>query len=134
MSEDKKDMSSKTFKFYSYRDPNIIETFDAFESSIDWALKSITKDRLEEGILNVISSIDKPSSPANEAISDYNSNNNGFSQKMRKSFRKSVLETSILSLVNVTKKYLFSKPSRSVLSNKRFEKSLSKLKFDIQTI
>ena len=128
------DMSSKTFKFYSYRDPNIIDTFDAFNSSIEWALKSITEERLEEGILNVISSIDKPSSPANEAISDYNSNNNGFSQKMRKSFRKSVLETSISSLVNVTKKYLLSKASRSVLSNKKFEKSLSKIKLDIQEI
>ena len=113
------DMSTKTFKFFSYRDPNIIKTFDAFNESINWALKSITKDKLEEGILNIISSIDKPSSPASEALSDYNSNFNGYTQKMRKDFRNKVLETSIDKLTEVTKKYLLTDCKRSVISNEK---------------
>ena len=41
----------------SYRDPNIQKTFDAFYKSITWSLKSLTKDHLEEGILNIIKDI-----------------------------------------------------------------------------
>ena len=128
------DMSTKTFKFFSYRDPNIIETFDAFNESISWAIKSITKDKLEEGILNIISSIDKPSSPASEALSDYNSNNNGFTQQMRKDFRSAVLDTTVDRLVEVAEKYLTVGSKKSVLSNKKFEKELSSLDFEIQQV
>ena len=66
---------------FFHRDPNIEKTFEAFGESVNWALKSITNEKLEEGILNVISSIDKPSSPASEALSDFNSNYNGFSPR-----------------------------------------------------
>ena len=128
------DMSARTFKFFSYRDPNIEQTFDAFNNSIKWALNSITKEKLEEGILNVISSIDKPSSPASEALSDFNANNNGLTQKLRKEFREKILTTSIDKLVNVTEKYLMGSPSRSVLSSKKFEKQLSSLGFKINSI
>ena len=47
------DMGTKTFKFFSYRDPNVGKTFDAFNESINWVIKSVTKDKLEEGILNL---------------------------------------------------------------------------------
>ena len=36
---------------------------------------------------NIISSIDKPSSPAADSLSDFNSNIRGFTQEMRKKFR-----------------------------------------------
>ena len=123
------DMNARTFKFFSYRDPNIEKTFEAFNNSVNWALKSITKEKLEEGILNVISSIDKPSSPANEALSDFNSNNNGFSQEMRKKFREDILSVTIDKLAYVTKKYLTCEPSRSVLTSKKNKKIIENLHF-----
>ena len=128
------DMSTKTFKFFSYRDPNVIKTFDAFKESINWLIKSVTKDKLEEGILNIISSIDKPSSPASEALSDYNSNNNGFTQQMRKEFRSKVLETTVDKLVEVAEKYLKTSCKKSILSNKNFEKELSSYGFEINQV
>ena len=123
------DMNARTFKFFSYRDPNIEKTFEAFNNSVNWALNSITKEKLEEGILNVISSIDKPSSPANEALSDFNSNNNGFSQEMRKKFREDILSVTIDKLSYVTKKYLTCEPSRSVLTSKKNKKTIENLNF-----
>ena len=128
------DMNTGTFKFFSYRDPNISETFNAFGNSIKWALKSITKEKLDEGILNVISSIDKPSSPASEALSDFNSNKNGFTQNKRKIFRENILATSIDKLVSVTEKYLCNKPNRSVVSNKNSEDLLHSLGFELNVI
>jgi hypothetical protein len=128
------DTSSKTFKFFSYRDPNISETFDAFNSSIEWALKSITNTHLEEGILNLISSLDAPSSPANEALSDFSFNNNSINQKLRRQFRQRILECSTLRLVEVTKKYLLRSPRRAVISSQKFEKKLSSLNFDLNNI
>ena len=128
------DMSTKTFKFFSYRDPNVTKTFDAFNESINWVIKSLTKEKLEEGILNIISSIDKPSSPASEALSDYNSNNNGFTQQMRKEFRRKVLETTVDRLTEVAQKYLTTACNKSILSNKNSERELSSLDFEINQI
>ena len=127
-------MNTGTFKFFSYRDPNLSETFNAFDESINWALKSITKEKLHEGILNVISSIDKPSSPASEALSDFNSNKNGFTQNKRKKFRENVLSTSIDQLVKVTEKYLCNNRSRSVLSNNNSQDELSSLGFKLSAV
>ena len=128
------DMSARTFKFFSYRDPNIEKTFEAFGESVNWALKSITNEKLEEGILNVISSIDKPSSPASEALSDFNSNYNGFSQEMRKKFRENILSVNIDKLVYVSEKYLTDKPSRAVLTSKKNKNIIDKLKFKTKYI
>ena len=128
------DMSARTFKFFSYRDPNIEKTFEAFGESVNWALKSITNEKLEEGILNVISSIDKPSSPASEALSDFNSNYNGFSQEMRKKFRENILSVTIDKLVYVSEKYLTDKPSRAVLTSKKNKNIIDKLKFKTKYI
>ena len=67
-------------------------------------------------------------------MSDFNANNNGLTQKLRKEFREKILTTSIDKLVNVTEKYLMGSPSRSVLSSKKFEKQLSSLGFKINSI
>ena len=128
------DMSARTFKFFSYRDPNIEKTFEAFNNSVNWALKSITKENLEEGILNIISSIDKPSSPANEALADFSSNNSGFTQEMRKRFRENVLSTTIDKLVSVSEKYLTVKPCRSILTSKKYKNTIDKLNFKTKYI
>ena len=54
------DSNNKVFKFFSYRDPKCTETFNEFKKSREWSIKNITEEQLEEGVLGVISSIDKP--------------------------------------------------------------------------
>ena len=65
------DSYNRVFKFFSYRDPKCSETFLEFKKSREWSLKNITSAQLDEGVLGVISSIDKPLSPYGEAMSDF---------------------------------------------------------------
>ena len=48
--------------------------FEGFKKSREWSLKNITQEHLDEGILGIISSIDKPLSPFGEAMSDFSMN------------------------------------------------------------
>src|SRR5699024_6445648 len=57
-------------RFCSYRDPRLAGTFKDFEASIDWLLNTDhLEHQLEEAILGLVASMDKPGSPAGEAIS-----------------------------------------------------------------
>ncbi len=63
------DGNACSFRFYSYRDPRLAETFADFEASIDWLFNAEQlPHQLEEAILGLIASMDKPGSPAGEAI------------------------------------------------------------------
>ena len=51
------------FKFFSYRDPRFIETFEDFSESFKWATKGDFDDEMIlEAKLSVLSDIDKPAS------------------------------------------------------------------------
>ena len=128
------DSASRSFRFFSYRDPNCKETFNAFNESIEWSLKSINSEKLEEGILGVISSIDKPGSPAGEARADFNQNIRGIDQSKRKTFRNRVINCSVEKLVEVSNKYFTGEPKRSVISGKHFEKEINNLGLSIHNV
>ena len=77
------------FKFFSYRDPRFIETFEDFTESFKWATKGDFDDEMIlEAKLSVLSDIDKPASPAGEAFKDYRFNIEEKSQKIRSQYRK----------------------------------------------
>ena len=80
------------FKFFSYRDPRCSETFDDFKNSREWSLDNITKDHLYEGILGIISGIDKPLSPYGEAMIDFMSALDNKDKEKRLHFRSKVKE------------------------------------------
>ncbi len=128
------DSATKTFRFFSYRDPNCRKTFDAFNESINWSLQSITKEKLDEGILGVVSSIDKPGSPAGEARSDFNQNIKGINKELRHSFRQGVIECTVEKLKYATDKYLSGVPKRAVISGKKFEEELQSLGFELKNV
>ena len=63
---------SGSFRFYSYRDPRLLATFADFDRALDWLQETDHPARtLEEAILGVIAAIDKPGSPAGEAVSAF---------------------------------------------------------------
>jgi len=128
------DSASRSFRFFSYRDPNCKETFNAFNDSIEWSLNSINSEKLEEGILGVVSSIDKPGSPAGEARADFNQNIRGIDQSKRKLFRARVIDCSVERLVEVANKYLTGKPKRALISGKQFEKEINTLGFSVRNV
>ncbi|XP_042202889.1 presequence protease, mitochondrial isoform X4 [Callorhinchus milii] len=60
---------SGVFSFYSYRDPNSLETLVAFKKSVDWAKAGkFTQDDIDEAKLSVFSSVDVPIAPSDKAF------------------------------------------------------------------
>ncbi len=100
------DSTNACFKFFSYRDPRLTETLDDFDQSIHW-LKETKHDYqvLEEAILSIISSMDKPGSPAGEAKKAFQNEFFGSSLKQRQVFRKKILQVSIEDLLKLADIY-----------------------------
>ncbi|MCP5325664.1 MAG: insulinase family protein [Oceanospirillaceae bacterium] len=104
------DNGSACFKFYSYRDPRFTETLQDFDRAIEWMLKTEhSYSMLEQAILGVISSIDKPGSPAGEAKQAYHNQRSGRTPQWRNQFRQNVLKVSLEDLKRVTRTYLHDK-------------------------
>ena len=128
------DSNNKVFKFFSYRDPKCSETFNEFKNSREWSIKNISEGQLEEGILGVISSIDKPLSPFGEAMSDFMSSLDQKSQDERLHFRSKVKSCTLKDLAMVSEKYLFNESKRSVIAGENYKSELKDLGFDIKYI
>ena len=130
------DSANACFKFYSYRDPRLSETLDDFDHSIQWLLETKHDYQpLEEAILGVISSLDKPSSPAGDAKQAFHNNLYGRNEQQRQKFRQEILAVTIDDLVRVTKRYFIDQESSiAVVSNHDHEKDCIKLGLDIFNI
>ena len=128
------DSNNKVFKFFSYRDPRCTETFQDFKKSREWSLKNISQDQLDEGILGIISSIDKPLSPFGEAMSDFSMNLDRKNIKKRLEIRAKVKACTIDDLVNVSQKYLFNESKKSVIAGENYIEEMKSLNFKIKNI
>ena len=101
------DAGIAAFRFYSYRDPRLTETLDDFDGSIAWLLESKHDYRaLEEAILGVIGSMDKPSSPAGEAKHHFHNRLFGRTHEQREALRAGILAVTLDDLRRVTETYL----------------------------
>ncbi|MEH6587973.1 MAG: insulinase family protein [Halioglobus sp.] len=113
------DSGMAAFRFYSYRDPRLAETLADFDAAVLWLLQEKHEYRaLEESILGVVGSLDKPSSPAGEAKQHFHNRLFGRSHEQREEFRQRVLSVSLEDLRRVGDTYL--KPelaSTAVVSN-----------------
>ncbi|MBY4677844.1 insulinase family protein [Marinobacterium arenosum] len=101
------DSGDAAFRFFSYRDPRLEETLADFDQSLEW-LQQTEHDpqKLEEAILGVVSSIDKPGSPAGEAKQAYHSALFGRTPEQRKAFRQRILQVTLDDLKRVAATYL----------------------------
>lgn len=113
------DNNTGAFRFYSYRDPRFTETLADFDHSIAWLLNNAHEwQPVEEAILGVISSIDKPSSPAGEAKSTFHNNLHERTPEQQRAFRKAVLKVTLDDLQRVARTYLTpGNASTAVLGN-----------------
>ncbi|MBR7890212.1 insulinase family protein [Marinomonas sp. A79] len=130
------DGSIGAFRFYSYRDPRLTETLADFDASIEWMLsEDHSAEALEEAILGVIGSMDKPGSPAGEAQSDFYVQLHGRSLAYREAFRAKILAVTIEQLKQVTQTYLTKENENlAVVTSTSKRAELESLGFDIQTL
>ena len=110
------DNQSGTFRFFSYRDPRIQGTLDDFDQSIQWVLNNpVGADKLEEAILGVIGGLDKPSSPAGEAIQAFHGELNGRTEAVRSEFRQRILAVTEADIKRVAEQYLKSQDAQTAV-------------------
>ena len=110
------DGGSASFRFYSYRDPRFEGTYEDFDRSIEWLQSNEHGyESLEQAILGVISSIDKPSSPAGEAKQAFHNLMVGRTPEWRNQFRQRVLAVTLNDLVGLADKYFTGEASNGAL-------------------
>jgi Zn-dependent M16 (insulinase) family peptidase len=95
------------FKFYSYRDPRIEGTFDDFKASVNWILNDAKDESLvEQSILGIIGSMDRPSSPAGEAKLIHHALKSGRTPALRLAYRQGLLAVTLADVKRVIETYL----------------------------
>ena len=127
------DGNACAFKFFSYRDPHCAETFAHFDASIEWLLNEPqTAEQLEEAILGIISGMDKPGSPAGEAVKACFADLHHRGVDWQRKMRAAILAVTIDDLQRVAKQYLQGqKHVRAVLAPYDKEEAVKALGFDI---
>ncbi|MBO6656219.1 MAG: insulinase family protein [Pseudomonadales bacterium] len=112
------DSANGVFRFYSYRDPRLSETFASFQQSVEWAITSEISDAmLEEAVLGVISSVDAPGSPAGELRQAFHHGLFGRTSEHREMSRGRYLNVRQSDLKRVATKYLQGIPARAVVTS-----------------
>ena len=110
------DANVGAFRFFSYRDPRNLETLADFDASIDWLLTAKHDDlALEEAILSVMSSLDKPASPAGEVKKAFYDELYGRTAEHKRQLRDAIISTTIDDLQRVASTYLRPDASTSVI-------------------
>lgn len=130
------DGNACAFRFYSYRDPRLAETFQDFEASIDWLLNTEQHAyQLEESILGLVSSMDKPGSPAGEAITACYALLHDRTPAFRKAMRERLLNVTLEDIKNVAKQYLIDQnPVKAVVAPVSKKDALIQLGFEIKHV
>ena len=119
------------FKFYSYRDPRVEGTFADFAASINWVLQRPAGDDLvEQAVLGLIGSMDRPGSPAGEAKQFFHLDRSGRSRLLRQQFREGLLRTRWADVQRAAAQYLRDQAGqRAVLAPRGTEALAEKLGF-----
>uniref|UniRef100_A0A8C5ALZ6 Pitrilysin metalloproteinase 1 n=1 Tax=Gadus morhua TaxID=8049 RepID=A0A8C5ALZ6_GADMO len=97
-------MGGGLFSFYSYRDPNSVQTLSAFRRGVDWARSgSFSQQDIDEAKLSVFSAVDAPVAPSNKGMGRFL---NGMTDEVRQAHRERLFAVSQKELVDVASRYL----------------------------
>lgn len=91
--------------FYSYRDPHTLQTYQAFEKAIQWAVEGkMNEQDIKEAKLKVFSNVDQIESPVDKGLKEFIK---GITDSMRSQYRKGLFEVTKDDILDVTKRYLY---------------------------
>ena len=118
------------FSMLSYRDPHLARTMSVYDEALNWLTSgSVSKQEVDETILQTCSAMDTPLSPAAKAMSDYVNDRRGRTKELRERFRKGVLECIKDDLVRVGKAFLNTESSLvAITSEESVQRDRSQLK------
>lgn len=110
------DSSVGSFRFYSYRDPRMGDTFSDFDQALAWLNStSVSPESIQEAILGIVGSLDKPGSPAGEARQEFHSVLSGRTPQARQTYRERIIAVTPKDLQRVAEKYLKEELATSVV-------------------
>jgi hypothetical protein len=105
------DNETGIFSFLSYRDPHIKRTLQVYDEAAKWAADGNYSDEaINEALLSVFSTLDRPLSPGSRGNHEFSNLRQGLTLAMRQQFRKELLETTREDLQRVAKTYLLNNP------------------------
>ena len=106
------------FYFGSYRDPNIIRTYDTYDHAVRWVIDSdIDPEALKEAILGACGDVDPLESPDIKGRREAINRLTGFTRAEREKFKQRLLSTTAADLQRVAKSYLESpKPIQATVA------------------
>lgn len=130
------DSNACAFRFFSYRDPRLADTFADFQASLEWLQSNNHEERqLEEVILGIMASLDKPMSPAGEARSAFHNALYGRTPAQRRALRAKLLAVTIADLQAVAAKYLsVERMSKAVVAPYNQAETVQGLGFTIERL
>ena len=95
------------FYFGSYRDPNIIRTYDTYDRAVRWVTDSdIDPEALKEAILGACGDVDPLESPDIKGRREAINRLTGFTRAEREKFKQRLLSATAADLQRVAKSYL----------------------------
>ena len=99
-----------TFYFGSYRDPNIVRTYDVFDQAIRWITdREIEQEALKEAILGACGDVDPLESPDIKGRREATNRATGFNREAREQFKKRLLQVTGDDLKRVAGAYFLEK-------------------------
>ena len=100
-------IASGTFYFGSFRDPNIVRTYDVFDEAVKWVTEGeIEAEPLKEAILGACGDVDPLESPDIKGRREATQRMTGFTREARERFKQRLLEVTADDLRRVTQAYL----------------------------
>uniref|UniRef100_A0A4W5LZS5 Pitrilysin metalloproteinase 1 n=1 Tax=Hucho hucho TaxID=62062 RepID=A0A4W5LZS5_9TELE len=97
-------MGGGLFTFYSYRDPNTMQTLSAFRKGVDWARSGqFTQQDIDEAKLSVFSAVDSPIAPSDKGMGRFLS---GITDELKQAHRERLFAVTDKSIVDVAGRYL----------------------------
>ena len=95
------------FYFGSYRDPNIIRTYDTYDRAVRWVIDGdIDPEALKEAILGACGDVDPLESPDIKGRREAINRLTGFTRAEREKFKQRLLTATAADLQRVAKSYL----------------------------
>uniref|UniRef100_A0A8C7V4D4 Presequence protease, mitochondrial n=1 Tax=Oncorhynchus mykiss TaxID=8022 RepID=A0A8C7V4D4_ONCMY len=92
------------FTFYSYRDPNSVQTLSTFRKSVDWVRSGqFTQQDIDEAKLSVFSAVDSPVAPSNKGMGRFLS---GITDELKQAHRERLFAVTDKIYIHVLHRYL----------------------------
>ncbi|MBS0625192.1 MAG: insulinase family protein [Verrucomicrobia bacterium] len=125
------------FHLYSYRDPNLSKTIQAFQNALDQIASSqFDEEDLEEAKLGVIQTLDAPVPPGNRAMTAYSWKRAGRTLKDRQAFREAILGATSEQVAQVVSRRLLKQPRTTIsfLGQDLYDKEKDKVSLPLLSI